>query len=93
MGWHGSRYITAQHILDQSDDLVESDFFTENNPCKIWEALRDSADILTHRVCVYIMKGFTSVLFAIDYLNKLARIAGRILTCSFVISFKFVLMP
>lgn len=45
MGWHGSRYITAQHILDQSDDLVESDHFTENSSHKIWEALLDGTDI------------------------------------------------
>lgn len=45
MGWHGNRYIIAQHILDQSDGLVESDYFTENSSRKIWEALQDSTDI------------------------------------------------
>ena len=31
MGRHGNRYITAQHILDQSDRSVESDYAGENS--------------------------------------------------------------
>lgn len=38
MGWHDNQYITSQHILDQSDLLVESDYFVENSSRKMWEA-------------------------------------------------------
>lgn len=48
MGWHGNKYITAQHILDQSDRLVKSDYFVENSSRKIREALQDSTDMRAH---------------------------------------------
>lgn len=66
MGWHGSRYITAQHILDQSDDLVESDHFTENSSHKIWEALLDCTEI--EELYVGMLLKTTSQYFSLEFI-------------------------
>lgn len=44
-GWHDNRFINAQHILDQSDRSLESDYFTEKIAYKVCWAWQESADM------------------------------------------------